>query len=231
MALSVAPVLLLPSASGPAEDLSQDVEIIRTEFGKGNDFVSKITYKATGRKTDDLIQAFRNSPSPRIAVTVDMIATGTDVKPLECVFFMRSVRSRTYFEQMTGRGVRVISDTDLQAVVPGATSKERFVIVDAVGVTEAELQETPPLDRQYFRSVYFREPGGVLFELATDAPGFLVDEPFEGLGATLKLPPQYERMRGDLERVLPPIDLDAALRAAPASAHESAFHGLPGDSA
>ncbi|MGI8885888.1 MAG: type I restriction-modification enzyme R subunit C-terminal domain-containing protein [Gaiellaceae bacterium] len=81
-------------------------------------------------------------------MTVDMIATGTDVKPLECVFFMRSVKSRTYFEQMKGRGVRVISDTDLQAVVPGATSKERFVIVDAVGVTETELQETPPLDRQ-----------------------------------------------------------------------------------
>jgi type I restriction enzyme R subunit len=77
-----------------------------------------------------------------------MIATGTDVKPLECVFFMRAVKSRTYFEQMKGRGVRVISDTDLQAVVPGATSKERFVIVDAVGVTEGELAETAPLDRQ-----------------------------------------------------------------------------------
>ena len=124
------------------------VEIAREVFGKGNDFVAKITYKATGRKTDDLIAAFRNSPNPRIAVTVDMIATGTDVKPLECVFFMRAVKSRTYFEQMKGRGVRVISDTDLQAVVPGATSKERFVIVDAVGVTESELSETPPLDRQ-----------------------------------------------------------------------------------
>ena len=96
------------------------------------------------------------------------------------------------------------------------------------------LNVTPPLDRQYFRSVYFREPGGVLFELATDAPGFLIDEPFEALGAALKLPPQYERMRGDLERVLSPIDVGAALRAASASAHasahESAFHSLPGDS-
>jgi type I restriction enzyme R subunit len=124
------------------------VEIAREVFGKGNDFVAKITYKASGRRADDLIAAFRTSPNPRIAVTVDMIATGTDVKPLECVFFMRTVKSRTYFEQMKGRGVRIISDTDLQAVVPGATSKERFVIVDAVGVTEAELQETPPLDRQ-----------------------------------------------------------------------------------
>ena len=123
------------------------VQIARDVFGKGNDFVAKITYKATGRKTDDLIASFRTSPNPRIAVTVDMIATGTDVKPLECVFFMRTVKSRTYFEQMKGRGVRVISDTDLQAVVPGATSKERFVIVDAVGVTETELQETPPLER------------------------------------------------------------------------------------
>ena len=124
------------------------VQIAREVFGKGNDFVAKITYKATGRKTDDLIQEFRLSPNPRIAVTVDMIATGTDVKPLECVFFMRAVKSRTYFEQMKGRGVRVIPDSDLQAVVPGATAKERFVIVDAVGVTETELAETPPLDRQ-----------------------------------------------------------------------------------
>ena len=124
------------------------VQVARDVFGRGNDFVAKITYKATGRKTDELIAAFRNSPSPRIAVTVDMIATGTDVKPLECVFFMRAVRSRTYFEQMKGRGVRVIDDNDLQAVVPGATTKDRFVLVDAVGVTETELQETPPLDRQ-----------------------------------------------------------------------------------
>ncbi len=146
------------------------VEIAREVFGKGNDFVAKITYRSTGRKTDDLIAAFRNSPSPRIAVTVDMIATGTDVKPLECVFFMRAVKSRTYFEQMKGRGVRVISDTDLQAVVPGATSKERFVIVDAVGVTEGELAETAPLDRKptvplerLLRQVSFgvRDPGAI----------------------------------------------------------------------
>ena len=89
------------------------VQIAREVFGKGNDFAAKITYKATGKKADELIAAFRNSYNPRIAVTVDMIATGTDVKPLECVFFMRSVKSRTYFEQMKGRGVRVIDDTDL----------------------------------------------------------------------------------------------------------------------
>src|SRR5438309_1202565 len=82
-----------------------------------------ITYRTTGAKPRDLIQQFRNSYFPRIAVTVDMIATGTDVKPLECVFFMRSVKSLSYFEQMKGRGVRVISDTEFQAVTPDAKSK------------------------------------------------------------------------------------------------------------
>ena len=124
------------------------VQIAREVFGKGNDFAAKITYKATGKKADELIAAFRNSYNPRIAVTVDMIATGTDVKPLECVFFMRSVRSRTYFEQMKGRGVRVIDDTTFQAVTPTPQAKERFVIVDAVGVTESELVDTVPLDRK-----------------------------------------------------------------------------------
>jgi type I restriction enzyme R subunit len=123
------------------------VQLVRGVFGKGDDFAAKITYKATGRKTDELIAAFRNSYNPRIAVTVDMIATGTDVRPLECVFFMRSVKSRTYFEQMIGRGVRVISDADFQAVTPDSKSKERFVIVDAVGVTETDLVDTQPLDR------------------------------------------------------------------------------------
>jgi type I restriction enzyme R subunit len=124
------------------------VQIVRDVFGRGNDFAAKITYKATGKKADELIAAFRNSYNPRIAVTVDMIATGTDVKPLECVFFMRSVKSRTYFEQMKGRGVRVIDDTTFQAVTPDAEAKERFVIVDAVGVTESELVDTVPLDRK-----------------------------------------------------------------------------------
>jgi type I restriction enzyme R subunit len=76
-----------------------------------------------------------------------MIATGTDVKPLECVFFMRGVKSRTYFEQMKGRGVRVINPTDLQQVTPDAKIKDHFVIVDAIGVTETPLMETKPLDR------------------------------------------------------------------------------------
>ena len=80
-------------------------------------------------------------------MTVDMIATGTDVKPLECVFFMRDVRSAQYFEQMKGRGARTITSADFQAVTPDAENKTRFVIVDAIGVTEHPFVE-PPLNRQ-----------------------------------------------------------------------------------
>jgi len=126
------------------------VQILREEFGKGNDFAAKITYKSgsQGQRPEDLLASFRNSYNPRIAVTVDMIATGTDVKPLECVFFMRMVKSRNFFEQMKGRGVRVISPTDLQGVTPDAIAKDRYVIIDAVGVTEADLNETTPLERE-----------------------------------------------------------------------------------
>ncbi len=123
------------------------VSIVREEFGKGNDFCQKITYRTTGAKPEDLITQFRNSFNPRIVVTVDMIATGTDIKPVEVVFFMRNVRSRNFFEQMKGRGVRTISQTDFNQVTPDATDKERFVIVDAVGVTESELGESYSLDR------------------------------------------------------------------------------------
>ena len=137
--------LIFAKDDSHAEDI---VEIVREEFGKGNDFAAKITYRTTGKKPEDLLAEFRNSYNPRIAVTVDMIATGTDVKPLECVFFMRGVKSRTYFEQMKGRGVRVINPTDLQQVTPDARVKDHFVIVDAVGVTETQLMETKPLDRK-----------------------------------------------------------------------------------
>jgi len=137
--------LIFAKDDSHAEDI---VDIVREEFGKGNDFAAKITYRTTGKKPEDLLAEFRNSYNPRIAVTVDMIATGTDVKPLECVFFMRGVKSRTYFEQMKGRGVRVINPTDLQQVTPDAGIKDHFVIVDAVGVTETALMETKPLDRK-----------------------------------------------------------------------------------
>ena len=94
------------------------VTTVREVFGKGNDFAAKITYAARDPKGQ--LQAFRTSPTLRIAVTVDMIATGTDVKPLECVFFMRDVRSAQYFEQMKGRGARTIAPADFQAVTPDA---------------------------------------------------------------------------------------------------------------
>ena len=136
--------LIFAKDDAHADDI---VQIVREEFGKGNDWAVKITYRTTG-KADDLIAAFRNSPLPRVAVTVDMIATGTDVKPLECLLFMRSVRSRTFFEQMKGRGVRVMNETDFQAVTPDAKAKTHFVIVDAVGVTETDLNDTQPLDRK-----------------------------------------------------------------------------------
>lgn len=139
--------LIFAKDDSHADDI---VQVVREEFGKGNDFAAKITYRSgsQGQRPEDLLASFRNSYNPRIAVTVDMIATGTDVKPLECVFFMRMVRSRNFFEQMKGRGVRVINPTDLQGVTPDAKVKDRFVIVDAVGVTEADLHDTVPLERQ-----------------------------------------------------------------------------------
>jgi len=119
--------------------------LAREVFGKGNDFAAKITYSA--RDPKGLLQQFRTSPSLRIAVTVDMIATGTDVKPLECVFFLRDVRSASYFEQMKGRGARTISNADFQSVTPDAETKTRFVLVDAIGVTEHDYVDACPLER------------------------------------------------------------------------------------
>ena len=124
------------------------VRIARELFGKGDDFCQKITYRAMGQP-EDLISAFRTAYNPRMAVTVDMIATGTDIKPLEVLLFMRAVRSRVLFEQMLGRGTRVISETDFQSVTTTPQAhKTRFVIVDAVGVTEQELIETGTVDRK-----------------------------------------------------------------------------------
>ncbi|MEE1666326.1 type I restriction-modification enzyme R subunit C-terminal domain-containing protein [Streptomyces sp. WAC07094] len=123
---------------------------VRQVFGKGNEFAAKITYQA--KDPEGHLKAFRSSARLRIAVTVDMIATGTDVKPLECVFFMRDVRSAQYFEQMKGRGARTMPKPDFQAVTPdsqtspAAQEKTRFVIVDAIGVTEHDFVD-PPLMR------------------------------------------------------------------------------------
>ena len=130
------------------------VQVVREEFGLGNEGAVKITYRSgdAGQRPEQLLQRFRNAYNPRIAVTVDLIATGTDVKPIECVVFMRRVRSRNYFEQMKGRGVRVIDPDDLRAVTPDATVKDRFVLVDAVGVTDDDLPDTVPLERRRHES-------------------------------------------------------------------------------
>lgn len=137
--------LIFAKDDSHAEDILQ---IVREEFGRGNEFAQKITYKVTGKKPADLIQDFRISFNPRIAVAVDMIATGTDIKPIEIVMFMRAVKSRVYFEQMKGRGVRIIDKDELQAVTPDATAKTHFVIVDCVGVCEQDLNDTQPLERK-----------------------------------------------------------------------------------
>jgi type I restriction enzyme, R subunit len=137
--------LIFAKDDSHAEDI---VKIIREEFGKGNEFAQKITYRTTGKKPEDIIAEFRNSYFPRIAVTVDMIATGTDIKPLEVVLFMRSVKSRSFFEQMKGRGVRVIKEDDLRSVTPDAKAKDHYVIVDAVGVCERDKTDSRPMDQK-----------------------------------------------------------------------------------
>jgi type I restriction enzyme R subunit len=142
--------LIFAKDDSHAEDI---VRIVRDEFGKGNDFCQKITYRVSGKTPEVLIAEFRNSYHPRIAVTVDMIATGTDIKPLEVLLFMRDVKSRLLYEQMIGRGTRVISDNDLQIVSSDAGRKERFVIVDAVGVTDKPKFDTQSLERKRTQSL------------------------------------------------------------------------------
>ena len=136
--------LIFAKLDSHADDI---IQIVREEFGEGNEFCQKITCHADRPET--VLSAFRNDYYPRIAVTVDMIATGTDVKPIECLIFMRDVRSRNYFEQMKGRGTRTLGKNDLQKVTPSATeNKDHFVIVDAVGVTKSKKTETRTLERK-----------------------------------------------------------------------------------
>ena len=162
--------LIFAKDDSHAEDI---VRLAREVFAESNEFCEKITYrtgytkvattvndkdgtqhesfewKKTAELTpEDLLTNFRNSYDPRIAVTVDMISTGTDVKPIECVFFLRNVKSAGYFEQMKGRGVRVITPDKLRAVTPSAKAKDRFIIVDAVGVCEQDKTDSRTLNRQ-----------------------------------------------------------------------------------
>ena len=124
------------------------VGLVREVFGKGNDFAKKITYRTDGADPETLLRQFRNDYNPRIVVTVDMIATGTDVKPIEALIFLRDVRSELYFEQMKGRGARTITPGKLREVTPDAEAKTRFVLIDAVGVTESLKSVSQPLERE-----------------------------------------------------------------------------------
>jgi type I restriction enzyme, R subunit len=147
--------LIFAKTDSHADDI---IQTVREEFGEGNAFCKKVTYRAgqdkkladgsvqEGEDPKSILAQFRNEYHPRIAVTVDMIATGTDVKPLECLLFMRDVKSRNYFEQMKGRGTRTLDMDDLKKVTPSAkTAKTHYVIVDAIGVTKSLKTASQPL--------------------------------------------------------------------------------------
>jgi len=136
--------LIFAKTDSHADDI---IQIVREEFGEENRFCKKITYNSDDPKS--ILAQFRNAYHPRIAVTVDMIATGTDVRPLECLLFMRDVKSRNYFEQMKGRGTRTITLDDLKKVTPTARyTKDHYVIVDAIGVTKSLKTDSRPLEKK-----------------------------------------------------------------------------------
>jgi type I restriction enzyme R subunit len=136
--------LVFAKTDSHADDIIRE---IRKEFDEGNDFCRKITYKIDDNPKS-VLSRFRNSYYPRIAVTVDMIATGTDVKPLEVLLFMRDVKSINYFEQMKGRGTRSIDEDKLKLVSKTAGTKTHFIIVDAVGVVKSKKTDSRPLERK-----------------------------------------------------------------------------------
>jgi type I restriction enzyme R subunit len=136
--------LIFAKTDSHADDI---INIVREEFGEGNEFCKKITYAVDNSK--GVLNSFRNDFYPRIAVTVDMIATGTDVKPIECLIFMRDVRSKNYFEQMLGRATRTLDYENLHKVSPSATQRKLgYVIVDAVGVTKSQKTTSRQLERK-----------------------------------------------------------------------------------
>lgn len=136
--------LIFAKTDSHADDI---INIVREEFDESNDFCKKVTYKIE-EDPKSVLNRFRNDYYPRIAVTVDMIATGTDVKPLEVLLFMRDVKSINYFEQMKGRGTRTIPPDKLQLVTKTADTKTHFVIVDAVGAIKSKKTDSRPLERQ-----------------------------------------------------------------------------------
>ncbi len=137
--------LIFAKTDSHADDI---IQIVREVYGQGNAFCKKVTYRAE-EDTDSILSSFRNDYHPRIAVTVDMIATGTDVKPLEVLLFMRDVRSKGYYEQMKGRGVRSLDGDSLKRVSNSADgAKDRFVLIDAVGVEKSLKTESRPLEKK-----------------------------------------------------------------------------------
>jgi superfamily II DNA or RNA helicase len=146
--------LIFAKDDSHADDI---LEILLDVFNERNAFAQKITYKTTGRKPEELISEFRNNYYPRVAVTVDMISTGTDIKPLEILLFMRAVKSANFFEQMKGRGTRVIDDEEFSQVTPNVPGgKTHFVLVDAVGVLEA-LEGWPPGKLEHLKHLKHRQ--------------------------------------------------------------------------
>ncbi len=158
--------LIFAKTDSHADDI---IQIVREEFDEGNRFCKKVTFKSDQDRTDadgqviepgedpkTILADFRNAYYPRIAVTVDMIATGTDVKALECLLFMRDVKSKGYFEQMKGRGTRTLDHDSLKKVSSAAkTAKTRYVLVDAIGVTKSlKTASRPPVTRP---SVTFKD--------------------------------------------------------------------------
>ncbi len=145
--------LIFAKTDSHADDI---IDIVREEFNEGNEFCNKITYKTKDEDPKSILTRFRNAYNPRIAVTVAMISVGIDVKPLECLLFMRDVKSKGYFEQMKGRGTRTFGYDDLKKVTPSALSaKTHFVVVDAVGVTKSVKTDSRPLERK--RSTSMKE--------------------------------------------------------------------------
>jgi type I restriction enzyme R subunit len=139
-------MLIFAKSDSHADDI---INIVREEFAEENKFCKKITYRSE-EDPKSVLQQFRNSYYPRIAVTVDMIATGTDIRPLEVLLFMRDVKSRTYYEQMKGRGTRTCSLEELKATgTPAAKfTKDHFVIIDAIGVEKSQKTDSRPLEKK-----------------------------------------------------------------------------------
>lgn len=138
--------LIFAKTDSHAEDI---IDIVREEFGEENKFCKKITYRSE-EDPKSVLSQFRNDYYPRIAVTVDMIATGTDIRPLEVLVFMRDVKSRSYYEQMKGRGTRTCSLEQLRATgTPSAKfTKDHFVIIDAIGVESSQKTDSRPLEKK-----------------------------------------------------------------------------------